>query len=174
MPNVLIKLHQYGIRHGFHVEQLTLERNETNSIKKTIFFVKVSKKTYIILGMILSSIIVAAFFSHFFENPQGPDLVITSFGHIFNGTTGHAVTYEMDLFNKGTSTAKNCTVSLSDGRPGSQPILSSPFNVFPTRTAIQIKITSGIYDERGTYQIQSLLGCVNTKVQSAWDAIQIT
>lgn len=135
---------------------------------------RVSKKIYIILGLILPSITVATFFSHPFGNPQSPDLVITSFGHIVNGTSGHAVTYEMDLFNQGTSTAKRCTVSLSDGRPGSQPISSSPFDVSPTRNTIQIKIDSGIYDERGTYQIQALLGCFNTKIQSAWDVIQIT
>ena len=135
---------------------------------------RVSKKTYIVLGFILSSGIAAIVFSHPFGAPQGPELVITSFYHINNGTTGHAVTYEMNLFNQGTNTAKSCTVSLSDGRPGSQPILSNTFDVSPNRISITIKIDSGIYDDRGTYQIQALLGCANVQAQSAWDAIQVT
>ncbi|MDE1770300.1 MAG: hypothetical protein KGI28_07105 [Thaumarchaeota archaeon] len=134
----------------------------------------VSKRTYIISGVILSSIIVAVFFLHPFGNHEGPDLVITSFYHTVNGTTGHTVTYEMNLFNQGTSTATRCTVSLEDGRPGSQPILSSHFDVSPTRVPIKINIDSGIYDEKGTYQIQALLWCSNVAAQSAWDAIQVS
>lgn len=133
------------------------------------------KKLVIIITTICIAVsaIMIPYILHITNNQKNPDLIITNFGQYSNGYVGRDVVFEMGLSNQGAVTAKNCMITLFDGKQGAQPIMSQFFDVIPTSNKIPIKIKSGIYENTGTYQVKAELGCMNTKSQSAEYTLQI-
>lgn len=133
------------------------------------------KKTSIIIlaiCCIATTAIVGPYISHLISNQNNPDLIISSFGQFDNGYVGRDVIFEIDLSNHGAATAKNCMITLFDGKANSQPMTSQFFDVTPA-TSTPIKIKSGIYENTGIYQVKAELGCANTKSQSAAYTLEV-
>jgi uncharacterized repeat protein (TIGR01451 family) len=135
---------------------------------------KGSTKGYIIAGLFtLAAALGGSYLTHMFDSQKEPDLVITAFGNLTTGHVGQTVTFEMDLFNQGTATAKDCMVIINDGIPGPQGVHSQFFDVTPTPASIPVKVPSQVYLETGTYVVKSQLFCDNFKSQSVWFSLQI-
>jgi hypothetical protein len=133
------------------------------------------RSSIIILSIICiaTTAIIGPYISHIISDQKEPDLVITSFGQSDNGYVGRDVVFEMDLSNQGAVTAKNCMVTIFDGRQGSQPMPSQFFDVTPTSNNTPVKIKSGIYNNTGIYQVKAELGCSNTRSQSTSFTLQV-
>jgi hypothetical protein len=133
------------------------------------------RSSIIILSIccIATTAIVGPYISHLISNQKNPDLIITHFGQFDNGYVGRDVVFEMDLSNQGLVTAKNCMITLFDGKTSSPPIISQFFDVMPTPNNTPIKIKSGIYDNTGIYKVRAELGCMNTKSQSAAYTLEV-
>lgn len=126
------------------------------------------KSSIIILSIccIATIAIVGPYILHLISDQKNPDVIITRFGQFDNGYVGRDVIFEMDLSNQGLVTAKNCMITLFDGKSSSPPITSQFFDVVSTSNNTSIKIKSGIYDTTGIYKVKAELGCLNTKSQS--------
>jgi hypothetical protein len=120
------------------------------------------------------SAIMIPYIAHIMDNQKNPDLIITNFGQYSNGYVGRDVVFEMSVSNQGAITAKNCMITLFDGKQGSQLITSQFFDIIPNSNKIPVKIKSGIYENIGTYQVKAELGCMNTKSQSTEYTLQIS
>ena len=133
------------------------------------------KSSIIILAIscIATTAIIAPYILHIIANQKEPDLVITGFWQLDNGYVGRDVIFEMDLSNHGAVTAKNCIVTIFDGRQGSQPMPSQFFDVKPAPNNTPVKIKSGIHNDTGIYQVKAELGCSNTRSQSTSFTLQV-
>lgn len=132
------------------------------------------RSSIIILSIccIATTAIVGPYIAHLISNQKNPDLVITHFGQFDNGYVGRDVVFEMDFSNQGLVTAKNCMITLFDGKT-SLPITTQFFDVVPTPNNTPMKIKSGIYNSTGIYKVKAELGCMNTNTQSVAYTLEV-